>query len=123
MAADDAAAVCQRADEVSSDDDPVATARAERDTALSSVTGSYERLRGELAVKGIGKRVAEEAADKAKSTAKEAAEIAFENKGVVAGTAGALAIWFARKPLGDQAVKVWHGLPRAWHRLKARIGK
>ncbi len=103
------------------DADPVVTARAERDAALSSVTGRYERLRGELAEKGIGRRVVEEAADTAKSAAKEAAEIALENKGVIAGTVGALAIWFARKPLGEQAVKVWHRLPGAWQSLKARI--
>lgn len=103
--------------------DPVAIARAERDAALTSVTDSYDRLRGGLADKGIGKRVAEEAANKAKSSAKEVIDIAVENKGVVAVTVGALAIWFARKPLGEQAVKAWDRLPLAWQSLKARMGK
>lgn len=104
------------------DPDPVATARAERDAALTVVTGSFAQLRNDLAVNGIGKRVAHEAAEKAKSSAMEAAEIAFENKVVVAGTVGALALWFARKPLGEQAVKLWHSLPGAWQKMKARIG-
>ncbi len=104
------------------DPDPVATARAERDAALTTVTGSFEQLRNDLAENGIGKRVAHEAVEKAKSSAMEAAEIARENKAVVAGTVGALALWFARKPLGEQAVKLWHSLPGAWQKMKARIG-
>lgn len=104
------------------DPDPVATARAERDAALTAVTGSFEQLRNDLADNGIGKRVAHEAVEKAKSSAMEAAEIARENKAVVAGTIGALALWFARKPLGEQAVKLWHSLPGAWQKMKARIG-
>ena len=108
---------------MSGEADPVAVARAERDAALTSVTGSYDRLRGGLADKGIGKRVAEEAANKAKSSAKEAIDIAVENKGVVAVTVGALAIWFARKPLGEHAVKAWDRLPGVWQRLKARIDR
>ncbi|MEO7247313.1 MAG: hypothetical protein ABIW31_02575 [Novosphingobium sp.] len=103
--------------------DPVTAARMERDAALSTVTSSYARLRGELAEKSIGRRVAEDVANKAKASAAEVVEIAVENKGVVAGTVGALAIWFARKPLAEHAVKAWESLPGAWHLLKARIAK
>ena len=108
---------------MSDDADPVAEARAQRDAALSEVTGSYDRLRGELADKSIGKRVVGEVADKAKSTAKDAADIALDSKLVVAGTLGALAVWFARRPLAAQASKAWHRFPDAWERLKARIVK
>lgn len=97
-------------------DDPLSTDRQARDSALARLTGHYDRLRTGLRERPVGQRVVEEAMGKARQAGKEALEIANDSKGVIAATAGALAIWAFRKPL-SRAVQ---GL---WPRIKAWRGK
>lgn len=101
--------------------DPIASERDVRDSAKSAFTGHYLRLRAGLAEKGIGARVADDVKGKAKAAANEAAEIARENKGVVAATVGALVVWALRKPLLEQAEKWAPRIPSAFRNMAAGI--
>lgn len=91
----------------------MATGRQARDQALAQLTGRYDRLRGGLAEKGVAARMSDAAKSKAKAAAQEAVEIADSNKGVIAATGAALALWLFRKPLSDAMHDLWPRL-KAW---------
>ena len=74
--------------------------RALRNAAKSSFDANLGQVKADFAARGIGGRIADRATGEAKSAANHAFEVASDNKGVVAATAGALALWFAHKPLG-----------------------
>jgi len=73
--------------------------RANRDAAREQLDGQIARIRGDVEQRGIGGRIAEEASAKALSALDDAANIASESKGVIAGTVALLALWFLRKPI------------------------
>jgi hypothetical protein len=107
---------------VSDSADPITDERDARDFAKAAFTGRYLRLREGLAEKGIGARVVDDVKGKAKAAANEAVEIARENKGVVAATAGALVVWVLRKPLLEQAQKWAPRIPATFRNLASSIG-
>lgn len=100
---------------MSEGDDPLATGREARNSALARLTGHYGKLRSGLQERPIGQRVTDEALGKAKQVGQEALDIAKDSKGVIAATAGALALWLFRKPLSRTVqglvprIKAWRG--------------
>ena len=86
------------------------TDRDTRAAALSVLTERYGRLRGALAERGPGARAADHAKGKARAAAREALDVANNSRGIIAGTAALLALWFCRKPIMAQAARHWPGL-------------
>lgn len=91
-------------------------ARNARDTAKARLSRRFSSLKGEYEEKGIGSRVGDQIAGKAKDAAQGAVEMARESKGVLAGVAGLLGLWFARRPLAGLGRKIWA-------KAKAKIDK
>ena len=73
--------------------------RASRDAARADLDGQVARIRGDLEQRGIGGRIADEAAAKAFAALDDAAAIASESKGVIGGTLALLALWYFRRPI------------------------
>lgn len=73
--------------------------RANRDAARARLDGQIARIRGDIEERGIGGRIADEAAAKAFAALDEAAAVASESKGVIGGTLALLALWFFRRPI------------------------
>lgn len=86
--------------------DRLAQDREVRDAAHRLFRTRIEALREDLHARGIGRRLVAGAAREAREALDEAVEIASENKGVVAGTALALALWLFRNPI----IAMVHGL-------------
>ncbi|MGH6786977.1 MAG: hypothetical protein ACREBO_09105 [Novosphingobium sp.] len=87
--------------------------RANSRAARAVVEAEMAQIKADLAARGIGGRIADTAGEKAKAVADEALEVARDNKAVIAGTIGALALWVWRKPLLD-------GSKRLYSRLRHR---
>lgn len=77
----------------------VLAARAARDAARLAFDDRVAALKGDLAERGIGTRIADDLVEKANQGLAEAIEIADSNRGVIAGTIAALALWLLRRPL------------------------
>jgi hypothetical protein len=75
--------------------EPLEQAKAARNAAHRSFHTQFAQVKEDLAARGVGGRIA----DRAGEALAEAAGIASENKGVVAGTIAALAAWFMRRPI------------------------
>ncbi len=73
--------------------------RANRDAARSLFDARLANLRGALAERGIGGRIKDQLSSDARNGFIKAVDIAESQKGVVAGTAAALAVWFLRVPI------------------------
>ncbi len=73
--------------------------RANRDAARAELDGQIARIRGDLEQRGIGGRIADEAAAKALAAVDDAATIVSESKGVIGGTLALLALWYFRRPI------------------------
>ncbi len=73
--------------------------RAERDVAKARLDTQVARLKADYEERGIGGRIADEFSVKAAAALDEAADVAGESKGIIAGTIGLLALWFLRKPI------------------------
>ena len=56
-------------------------------------------MKSDLGARGIAGRIKHGAADKGKAALIQGLDVARENKGVVAATGTALALWFLRNPL------------------------
>jgi hypothetical protein len=78
-------------------------AKIARNAAQEALQLQLARVREDLAVRGIGGRIA----DRAGEAMADAAEVANENKGVIAGTLAALAIWFLRGPIISLLARLW----------------
>jgi hypothetical protein len=77
----------------------VLAARAVRDAARTAFDSRVAALKDDLAERSIGTRIADDLLDKANKGLAEAIEIADSNRGVIAGTIAALALWLLRRPL------------------------
>jgi hypothetical protein len=73
--------------------------RANRDAARAELDEQVARIRGDMEERGIGGRIADEAAAKAMAALDEAGEIASQSKGIIGGTLALLALWFFREPI------------------------
>ncbi len=70
-------------------------AKATRNAARDAFQSQLSQVQDDLTARGIGGRIA----DRAGEVVAEAAEVAGEHKGIVAGTIAALAAWFLRGPI------------------------
>ena len=82
----------------------VQTARDRRDVARALFDQRAATVKGDLAAKGIGARIAEDISGKASAGLAEAKDIASSHRGIIAGTIVALVLWFLRRPLIALAV-------------------
>jgi len=73
--------------------------RAARDQARQRLDSRLDKARQDMTPNAIAGRLAGEFKRKARDAAREAVEIADGNRAVVAGTIGALALWFLRRPI------------------------
>lgn len=116
--------------------DLLAAQRAARLLARADFTRQLAQAKVDLAPTALKRRVIAEAQRTSLSVAQQAIEIANDSRGIVAATAGVLALWLARKPIMANAGKLVlryrtrKSAPRAvgeriklamndyWHRLK-----
>ncbi|KQM17504.1 hypothetical protein [Novosphingobium sp. Leaf2] len=70
-----------------------------RDAAREKLTTHYQLIKADLADRGIGGRIADDAAERAKLMFDEAVAVVEEHPVVTAGTLAVLALWFLRNPL------------------------
>lgn len=82
----------------------LAADRTTRNAARGVFDAHIARLKGEVAAKGgiVGK-ARDEAGKRLLDAGKQGLAIAGESKGIIAGTAAALGLWFFRKPLVEAA--------------------
>lgn len=78
----------------------LAQQRVLRDRARAGFVARVERLRSEMAPDALAGRLIDDVTYKTRGVVVQAIEIASDNRGIVAGTAAALALWLARRPLG-----------------------
>lgn len=80
--------------------DRLSELKAARDAARKRLTERVGRLKSDAAPGGIAKRAMDDIAYRSSIGARHLIEIANDNRGIVAGTVTALALWLAREPLG-----------------------
>jgi len=78
--------------------------RLESDRAVrNSVRGRFDerlqQVRDDLDARGVGGRIADRISQDARDIFEEGLDVVDQNRGVVAGTIAALAIWFLRNPI------------------------
>ena len=79
--------------------DRLAKDRTTREAALTAFNANLAQVRTDLKARGIGGRIADQASMEVRAGIDEALAIADDNKGIVAATIAALALWFFRIPL------------------------
>lgn len=79
--------------------DRLAKDRTTREAALTAFNANFAQVRTDLEARGIGGRIADQASMEVRAGIDEALAIADDNKGIVAATIAALALWFFRIPL------------------------
>ena len=79
--------------------DRLAKDRTTREAALLAFNANLAQVRRDLEARGIGGRIADQASMEVRAGIDEALAIADDNKGIVAATIAALALWFLRIPL------------------------
>jgi hypothetical protein len=79
--------------------DRLAKDRATREAALAVFSSNLTQVRSDLEARGIGGRIADKAGKEVRAGFDEALAIADDNKGIIAATIAALALWFLRNPL------------------------
>lgn len=77
----------------------VEQSRAERDAARELFDTQLALIREELAERGIGGRIADKVGHDTREAIDEAIAVADANRGVIAGTIAALAVWLLRRPI------------------------
>lgn len=73
--------------------------RIARDEARARLEAHYNAIRTDIAERGLGGRIAEEALEQARAMFDEAVAVAEEHPGAVGGTFAALVLWFLRNPI------------------------
>jgi len=73
--------------------------KALRDAALALVRADIAQLRVDLGVRNVGARVIDRVSEGASDMLDEAADLADNNKGVLAALVAALLVWLARNPI------------------------
>ena len=73
--------------------------RATRNDARARFDTTIEQMKPDFTVHSVSTRLTNKLTGDAKATAAYALDIARENKGVVAGTLAAIALWFLRNPI------------------------
>ncbi len=73
--------------------------RANRDAAHRVFSARLERIKADIAARGIGSRVAGTVVGEVSGAVDMGLDVARERKGLIAGTIGALLLWVFRHPL------------------------
>lgn len=73
--------------------------KAVRNAARDAYETKLAQVKADLAARGIAGRIADDVAEKAKSTFDESVTIAQDNPAVVGGTILALVLWLVKSPL------------------------
>ena len=73
--------------------------RASRAAARGLFDRRLTQVKADLSSRGIGGRIKDKAVQQGEEALAQGLEIARENRGIVAATGAALALWFFRKPL------------------------
>ncbi|EJL23229.1 hypothetical protein [Novosphingobium sp. AP12] len=73
--------------------------RVARDAARARLNGHYSAFKADVAARGIGGRIADEAVEQAKLVFDEAVTVVEEHPGAIGGTLAALVLWLVRNPL------------------------
>jgi len=73
--------------------------RATRNSVRSAFDARLSQVKTDVEARGVGGRIADRVSEEAREAYEEVLAVAGDNKGVVAGTIAALAIWFLRNPL------------------------
>lgn len=73
--------------------------RAVRNAAREAFDTRLAQVKLDLKARSLGGRVVDKVSKEANEALEEAVEIADQNRGVVAGTIAALALWFLRNPI------------------------
>ena len=81
-------------------EEALARQREARDRARAGFATRLNKLREEMTPDAIAGRLIEDRTYKTQGVVGQAMEIANDNRGVVAGTVAALAMWAARRPMG-----------------------
>ena len=74
--------------------------RRNRNAARKLVDGGVDQVKTDLAARGIGGRIKDNAIKEIEGAVATGIEVARENKAVVAGTFSLLLVWWLRGPLG-----------------------
>lgn len=73
--------------------------RSARDSARANFDASLEQVKSDFSARSIGSRITGKVQENAKATAVYALDVARENKGIIAGTVAAIALWLFRNPI------------------------
>lgn len=73
--------------------------KALRDAALQLFKSDLAQVRGDLDERGVGARAKDRLSEAAVGMVGDAIDYADDNKGWVAAGAGAVVLWFARRPI------------------------
>jgi hypothetical protein len=77
----------------------VATTGQARNAARAAFNAQVSQIRNDIEARSVSGRIADKVTDDARHAVDQALEVAGESKWVIAGTAGALLLWFLRNPL------------------------
>lgn len=72
--------------------------RTTRNAARATFDARLAQVKADLEARGVGGRIADKASGEVKAALSEGLAVAKESKGVIAGTIGALLLWFFRGP-------------------------
>lgn len=73
--------------------------RANRQAARGLFGGRLAQVKADLAARSVPGRIKAKATDEAAKAIEQGVAVAKQSKGIIAGTAAALALWFFREPL------------------------
>lgn len=73
--------------------------RIAKDAARAQFDGHYKAFRADMAERGLGGRIADEATEQAKLIFDEAVAVVEEHPAAVGGTLAALVLWMVRNPI------------------------
>jgi hypothetical protein len=73
--------------------------KALRDAALGLFKADLALVRGDLADRGIGPRIADRLGESVMDILDDAIDYAEDNKGTIAAGIAAVVLWFARRPI------------------------
>lgn len=73
--------------------------RSRRNAARAALDARIARVKGDVEARGVGGRIADTVTQEARAGLDQALDIAKESKGIIAGTAALLALWFLRNPI------------------------
>jgi hypothetical protein len=84
---------------MTSSESHLAVDRANRELAMAVFTERLDRIKADIAARGVGSRVADTLKEGTSDALDAGLDVAKERKGLIAGTFGALLLWIFREPL------------------------